>query len=708
MTAVEHVTGFPEVPRRPGQDAAPGRARRAPGRPAPSRSTREQLDRARHRAVRPRGGQPLPVRGRRVASGARGTSASSRSTSAARRWSGRRPRTTPGSPWWSTRRATARCSPPVAPAVSPSPTGAGWPRRLRAHGGVRHRRRLLDGPAARRRDATRRRSGRRTRGARLERAAVLRYGENPHQRAALYRDPAAAGGLATAEQLHGKEMSLQQLRRRGRGVAGGVRLRRPGGGDRQAHQPVRHRGRRHDADDPVADAHRKAHACDPVSAFGGVIAVNRPVSGGLAEQIAEVFTEVVVAPGSSSRQPGRAHREEVAAAAGGAPAPAPTGVEFRQISGGVLAQTADRVDAPGDDAAAWRLVAGSPVDDRTLGDLVFAWRACRSVKSNAILLAADRATVGVGMGQVNRVDSARLAVTRAGDRAAGAVAASRRVLPVRGRAAGAARRRRAGGGPAGRLGPGRGGRSRRRRRPASRSTSPARATSPTEGPGGVWEHGRRDGDAAGRQGDRGDHPRRAQGPHRGAARAGDRARARARCWSATTRPATPTCGASTATAPRSASAASASSCRPTATQAEVEAVVDELNADPACTGVHRAAAAAARPRAQPGAGPDRPGQGRRRAAPDEPRLARARRARRRCRARRAASSSCSAGTACRSPAPGSPWSAAASPSAGRCGLLLTRKSENATVTLCHTGTRDLPAVLRRGGHRGGRRRRRPG
>ena len=109
--------------------------------------------------------------------------------------------------------------------------------------------------------------------------------------------------------------------------------------------------------------------------------------------------------------------------------PRPSGVEFRHISGGVLAQTADLVDAPGDDAAAWRLVTGDPVDDRTLGDLIFAWRAVRSVKSNAILLAAGRATVGVGMGQVNRVDAARLAVARAGDRAAGAVAASDAFFP---------------------------------------------------------------------------------------------------------------------------------------------------------------------------------------------------------------------------------------------------------------------------------------
>ncbi len=262
----------------------------------------------------------------------------------------------------------------------------------------------------------------------LERAAVLRYGENPHQRAALYRDPAAAGGLATARQLHGKEMSFNNY------VDADAAYRTVSDFADPAVAIVKHTNPcgiavgGTDADDPVADAHRKAHACDPVSAFGGVIAVNRPVSRGLAEQIAEVFTEVVVAPGylEGSLDVLTAKKSLRLLVVAGA---RPTGVEFREISGGVLAQTADRVDAPGDDAAAWRLVAGSPVDDRTLGDLVFAWRAVRSVKSNAILLAADRATVGVGMGQVNRVDSARLAVTRAGDRAAGAVAASDAFFP---------------------------------------------------------------------------------------------------------------------------------------------------------------------------------------------------------------------------------------------------------------------------------------
>ena len=104
-------------------------------------------------------------------------------------------------------------------------------------------------------------------------------------------------------------------------------------------------------------------------------------------------------------------------------------MSWRPIGGGVLMQSVDRVDAPGDDPATWDLRSGRPADQATLADLAFAWRACRAVKSNAILLAVGGATVGIGMGQVNRVDSARLAVSRAGDRARGAVAASDAFFP---------------------------------------------------------------------------------------------------------------------------------------------------------------------------------------------------------------------------------------------------------------------------------------
>jgi phosphoribosylaminoimidazolecarboxamide formyltransferase/IMP cyclohydrolase len=258
----------------------------------------------------------------------------------------------------------------------------------------------------------------------LRRSAVLRYGENPHQQAALYSDPGSPPGLAQAEQLHGKEMSYNNY------VDADAAWRAAHDFTDPCVAIIKHAnpcGIAIGAD--VAEAHRKAHACDPVSAFGGIIATNIPVSVAMAEQLDEIFTEAIVAPsyedGAVDVLAKRWKNLRILRAPEWAPWPA----EFRQVSGGLLVQMADRVDAPGDDPSNWRLVAGDAADEATLADLAFAWRAVRSVKSNAILLAADRATVGVGMGQVNRVDSARLAVARAGERAAGSVAASDAFFP---------------------------------------------------------------------------------------------------------------------------------------------------------------------------------------------------------------------------------------------------------------------------------------
>jgi phosphoribosylaminoimidazolecarboxamide formyltransferase/IMP cyclohydrolase len=257
----------------------------------------------------------------------------------------------------------------------------------------------------------------------LRKVSVLRYGENPHQPAALYADPQAPPGLAQAQQLHGKEMSYNNY------VDAEAAWRAVNDFAQPCVAIIKHAnpcGIAIGAD--VADAHRKAHACDPVSAYGGVIASNRPVGVELAKQIADVFTEVVVAPSYADGA------VDVLAAKRNlrllqAPPWRPAPVESRAIGGGVLVQVPDRISAPGDDPAAWRLAAGRPVDEQTLADLGFAWRAVRSVKSNAILLAVGGATVGVGMGQVNRVDAARLAVARAGERAHGSVAASDAYFP---------------------------------------------------------------------------------------------------------------------------------------------------------------------------------------------------------------------------------------------------------------------------------------
>jgi phosphoribosylaminoimidazolecarboxamide formyltransferase / IMP cyclohydrolase len=257
----------------------------------------------------------------------------------------------------------------------------------------------------------------------LRRSATLRYGENPHQQATLYTDPARPAGLAQARQLHGKEMSYNNY------VDADAAWRSAHDFDAPCAAIIKHAnpcGIALGAD--IAEAHRKAHACDPISAYGGVIAVNQPVSVELAKQISEVYAEVVVAPsyldGVMDLLSARKNLRVLEA-----PQWTPERVEWRLVSGGVLTQTADRLDAPGDVPSGWQLVAGAAATADVLADLAFAWRAVRSVKSNAILLASGAASVGVGMGQVNRVDAAHLAVTRAGERAAGSVAASDAYFP---------------------------------------------------------------------------------------------------------------------------------------------------------------------------------------------------------------------------------------------------------------------------------------
>jgi phosphoribosylaminoimidazolecarboxamide formyltransferase/IMP cyclohydrolase len=257
-----------------------------------------------------------------------------------------------------------------------------------------------------------------------ERAAVLRYGENPHQRAALYISPDRVGGVAHAEQLSGKEMSYNNY------VDADAAWRAAYDFDAPCVAIIKHANPCGIAvGTDIAEAHRKAHACDPVSAYGGVIATNRPVTDAMAEQLADIFTEVIVAPAFDEDALERLSRKKNLRLLVAAPRPSQPSVETRSISGGTLLQVADRIDAPGDDPATWTLASGDRADASTLADLAFAWRAVRAVKSNAIVLATDGATVGAGMGQVNRVDSCRLAVARAGDRAAGSVAASDAFFP---------------------------------------------------------------------------------------------------------------------------------------------------------------------------------------------------------------------------------------------------------------------------------------
>jgi phosphoribosylaminoimidazolecarboxamide formyltransferase/IMP cyclohydrolase len=253
---------------------------------------------------------------------------------------------------------------------------------------------------------------------------VLRYGENPHQKAALYTEQSGVLGIASAQLLHGKQMSYNNYVDADSARRAAYDFTEPCVAIIKHSNPC---GIAVGSD--VADAHAKANACDPVSAYGGVIAVNGAVTAAMARQVIEGFAEAVIAPDFEPEAveilAGKWKNVRLLRCA----APVSAGVEWRPISGGMLLQTVDTVSEVGDDPANWELKAGAPASPDVLADLAFAWKACRAVKSNAILLASGGASVGVGMGQVNRVDSARLAVARAGDRAAGSVAASDAFFP---------------------------------------------------------------------------------------------------------------------------------------------------------------------------------------------------------------------------------------------------------------------------------------
>jgi phosphoribosylaminoimidazolecarboxamide formyltransferase/IMP cyclohydrolase len=262
-------------------------------------------------------------------------------------------------------------------------------------------------------------------GASFKRAEVLRYGENPHQTAALYSGISSEKGIAQAKLLAGKEMSYNNY------VDADSARKAVFDHVQPCVAIIKHANPCGVAiGNDLVTAFKKALATDPVSAFGGVIATNRKIDKQTAEQINEVFTEVIVAPAFDEDAlqilkskpnlrilqlagPHMGHR-----------------VEWRTISGGVLMQTVDDVETDGDDPAHWKLVSGEMPNDEILADLEFAWRCVRAPKSNAIVLAKNVGMVGVGMGQVNRVDAARLAVTRAGvERTKNSVAASDAFFP---------------------------------------------------------------------------------------------------------------------------------------------------------------------------------------------------------------------------------------------------------------------------------------
>lgn len=254
----------------------------------------------------------------------------------------------------------------------------------------------------------------------------LRYGENSHQQAGIFALPGGAG-ITQAELLHGKPMSFNNYVDADAALRAAFDFAEPAVAIIKHANPCGIAIADPRAADPIASAHERAHACDPVSAFGGVIAANRTVTRAMAETVKDIFTEVVVAPDFEPEALELLTAKKNIRLLRLPEGYAREGSELRQVSGGVLVQQPDTFE--GFSSHTWRRVSGSHVSDAVLADLEFAWRACRSVKSNAILLASGLASVGVGMGQVNRVDSCKLAVERAGERAAGSVAASDAFFP---------------------------------------------------------------------------------------------------------------------------------------------------------------------------------------------------------------------------------------------------------------------------------------
>ena len=266
----------------------------------------------------------------------------------------------------------------------------------------------------------------RTMHAALERAEILRYGENPHQQGARYRFSGATSWWDTMTQHGGKALSYLNLY------------------DTEAAWRLVHRFEdpacvvvKHanpcgvavgtDPADPIADAYVKANACDPVSAFGGIVAVNRTVTTAMAEPLSGVFTEVVVAPGYDD------DALEILLAKKNmrvitAEAPSEWPFDLKPLDGGLIVQQPDLVSI---DRSGWQVVTEAQPSDDQWDDLVFAWQVCAAVTSNAIVYVKDRQAYGIGAGQQNRLDSARIAAERSSGRAEGGICASDAFFPFR-------------------------------------------------------------------------------------------------------------------------------------------------------------------------------------------------------------------------------------------------------------------------------------
>jgi phosphoribosylaminoimidazolecarboxamide formyltransferase/IMP cyclohydrolase len=254
-----------------------------------------------------------------------------------------------------------------------------------------------------------------------ERAEVLRYGENPHQTGARYRLPGVESWWDSAVQLNGKEMSYLNVYDTEAAWQLVSRFDRPGA------VIVKHANPCGVAvADTIFNAYTRAHGADPVSAFGGIIALNGEVDGATASEISSVFTEVVVAPSfSADALEILCAKENLRLIEASAPFNA-MAINVRSIDGGLLVQSVDEVDEPLDD---FDVVTTRTPTDSEWQNLLLAWSTVASTWSNAIVLANSDVVVGIGGGQPNRVDAARIAITRAGERARGSVAASDAFFP---------------------------------------------------------------------------------------------------------------------------------------------------------------------------------------------------------------------------------------------------------------------------------------
>jgi phosphoribosylaminoimidazolecarboxamide formyltransferase/IMP cyclohydrolase len=245
----------------------------------------------------------------------------------------------------------------------------------------------------------------------FQRKQMLRYGENPHQQGAVYASAKPEAGVAMAEQIQGKELSYNNYNDADAAFELAAEF------DEPTVAIIKHANPCGVASAAsLTEAYRKAHACDPVSAFGGVIALNRTLDRGTAEAISAIFTEVIIAPEANeeARAVLAAKKNLRLLLTHGLPDPARLGLALRSIAGGMLVQSRDSGRSEMKD---WKVVTKRQPSKEEMRDMLFAFRVGKHVKSNAIVYVKNEATVGVGAGQMSRVDSARIAAWKAGEAA---------------------------------------------------------------------------------------------------------------------------------------------------------------------------------------------------------------------------------------------------------------------------------------------------